>query len=76
MNIDNISVKQYKSRNDLVSNDYLSFLCDKIAKLTKSIPTNKLEKIDGALDNIPTFGDHKHLLQYNYNVKQLKQIAK
>lgn len=76
MNIDNINVKNYKSRNDAVSNDYLSFLCDKISKLTKSIPTIKSEKIDGEIETIPSFDDHNHLLKYNYNVKQLKQIAK
>jgi len=34
------------------------------------------EKINGNLDDIPYFNDYKRLLEYNYNLKQLKQIAK
>jgi hypothetical protein len=74
-NAANINAKN-KTKNEVVSNDYLSFLCDKITKLTKSIPTNKLEKIDGELEIIPNFNDYHLLYKYNYNLKQLKQIAK
>jgi hypothetical protein len=74
-NTTNINPK-YKTKNEIISNDYLSFLCDKICKLTKNIQINKLEKIDGELETIPNFNDFQHLLIYNYNVKQLKQIAK
>jgi hypothetical protein len=76
MSIDSINAKYYKSRNEVVSNEYLSFLCDKISKLTKSIPANKLVKIDGDLKTIPRFKEHNDLLKHNFNLKQLKQIAK
>ena len=75
MSIANINAT-HKTKNENISNDYLSFLCDKISKLTKNIPINKLEKIDGELETIPSFNDYQHLLKLNYNVKQLKQIAK
>jgi hypothetical protein len=36
----------------------------------------KIQKTNGDLDEIPKFNDYKLLLKYNYNLKQLKQMAK
>jgi hypothetical protein len=70
MNIDSI---QTKTKNDTV-NDYYSQLCD---KLTNNVNlSKKLEKIDDADIYIPKFGESEYLLRYNYNVNQLKLIAK
>ena len=74
MSVDNINVKQNKTRNDLVNNDYLHFLGHKISENLQM--SKKLEKIDGELDSIPKFNEYDILLKYNYNIKQLKQIAK
>ena len=68
------NVKLYKSRNDITNNDYFNFLGDKISKNIQ-LP-KKLDKIDGELEIVPNFNDYEILLKYNYNIKQLKQIAK
>lgn len=56
-----------------ITTDYLvhfeTLFNEKIKKIKK---TNKIE---GELTNIPTFDDHLIFLTYNYNVKQLRQIA-
>lgn len=68
------NAKFAKSRNDNMSNDYFMFLGDKISKKLQF--SKKLEKIDGELETIPDFDEYELLLKYNYNIKQLKQIAK
>jgi len=65
--------RTYKSKNSGISNDYLFFLEYKISKNVE-IPKN-VDKID-ELVLIPGFNNYDILLKYNYNLKQLKQIAK
>lgn len=74
MSTDIFKVKIIKSRTDNINNDYLNFLGDKISNNFKII--KKLEKLDGELESIPNFNEYELLLKYNYNIKQLKQIAK
>lgn len=66
-----------KRRNEFVNNDYFSVICENVSsKLLKNFSTNKLEKINDELDFIPIFSEYNLMLKYNYNIKQLKQIAK
>lgn len=65
-----------KSRNDTMNNDYSSFLIDKMEKRMSKERINKLEKIDGEVDTTLNFNEFNLLLKYNYNIKQLKHIAK
>jgi len=74
MSVENINSKTSKTRNDVVNNDYVSFLADKVSKNFPLL--KKLDKIDGELESIPNFNEYELLLKYNYNIKQLKQIAK
>lgn len=74
MNPEVIDVKQTKIRNNNIDNDYLIFLSTKVTKNLQL--ENKSEKIDGELDSIPGINEYNMLLKYNYNIKQLKQIAK
>ena len=78
MTTDIDTVNQNKSRNDLTNNDYLNFLESKMSnKISDSkYLSKKLDKIDGELESIPRFNEYNLLLKYNYNLKQLKQIAK
>ena len=76
MSIENINASHYKRQNELIINEYLVFLCDKISKLTKNKSIKRQEKIDGELVTIPNFNDYQMVLKYNYNIKQLKQISK
>lgn len=71
----NISnVKSGNRINDITTHDYFCFLYDKITK--NLLMSKKLYKIDGELESTPNFNEYKLLLKYNYNIKQLKQIAK
>jgi hypothetical protein len=74
MNVDFPNEKHTKSKNDN-TNDYFNILCDNVSK---KIPVlKKLEKIDEDLsDHIPNFNESEFLIRYNYNVNQLKLIAK
>ena len=49
-------------------------MSDKISKNLQI--SKKLEKIDGDLELIPNFNEYNLLLKFNYNIKQLKSIAK
>jgi hypothetical protein len=62
----------YNSKNDNY-NDYLYLLENKIFKKIE-IPKN-LIKIN-EVEIIPNFKNYEVILKYNYNIKQLKQIAK
>jgi hypothetical protein len=57
----------------LSDSNYLKFLDD---KLLNKLKLQKIEKINNELNIIPKFNEHDLLLKYNYNLKQLKQIAK
>ena len=67
-------IKLYRHKNDMTNNDYFNFLGDKVSNKIQ-LP-KKLDKIDGELETIPKFNEYGLLLKYNYNLKQLKQIAK
>jgi hypothetical protein len=71
-----ISANSSKSRNDNINNDYFSFLNDKMIKRMSIEKINKLEKIDGEVEISLNFNEYNFLLKYNYNIKQLKHIAK
>jgi hypothetical protein len=65
--------KTYKTKYSGVDNDYLFFLEHNISKNIE-IPKN-LDKID-KIEIMPNFNNYDVLLKYNYNLKQLKQMAK
>jgi hypothetical protein len=65
--------KRTYSKNDNINNDYLLFL---EYRVSKNINISKnLDKID-EVEMMPNFTNYEVLLKYNYNIKQLKQIAK
>jgi hypothetical protein len=65
--------KRTYSKNDNINNDYLLFL---ECRVSKNINISKnLDKID-EVEMMPNFTNYEVLLKYNYNIKQLKQIAK
>ena len=76
MSVGFANCKQYNNDNKYnVSYDNIfNFLYDKISKTLQF--SKKMEKIDGELDTLPKFEEYNFLLNYNYNIKQLKQIAK
>jgi len=65
--------KTHKTKYGSVDNDYLFFLEHNISKNIE-IPKN-LDKID-EIKIMPNFNNYDVLLKYNYNLKQLKQMAK
>ena len=67
------SEKSNKKRN---VNDYCNLLGDKIFNEVKNFKDIKQHKIDGELGLIPNFNEYELLLKFNYNINQLKQIAK
>jgi hypothetical protein len=62
------------TKNELTTNDYFNILCEKISKHLQ--PSKKMEKLDNETIYIPKFNESAYLLRYNYNVQQLKLIAK
>lgn len=54
--------------------DYYDIICNKYIK-TPTI-MKKLEKIEGENIHIPNFHEYEMLTRFNYNVQQLKNIAK
>lgn len=73
-----MSNKQIIADKIPIINDAISEYYDTIAKkfLKNYTPSKKLEKIESENINIPTFHEYELLSRYNYNVQQLKQIAK
>jgi hypothetical protein len=58
------------------NSDYFNNIIDDIYNNNvKLFSTNKLKKIDNEIMCIPNFSEHNMLLQYNYNVQQLKSIV-
>ena len=58
------------------NSDYFNNIIDDIYNNNvKLFSTNKLKKIDNEMMCMPNFSEHNMLLQYNYNVQQLKSIA-
>jgi hypothetical protein len=63
-----------KTKKDNNVNEYFADICDIISK--KIQISKKLEKIDNEYLCIPNFNEAELLLRYNYNIQQLKLIAK
>jgi len=74
MSNESIIIKNIKNKCDTNAQDYFLNICDEIAK--NIIPSKKLEKIETENINVPKFHESGMLLKYNYNVQQLKLIAK
>jgi hypothetical protein len=75
MSINNIYTTQLTSRNDNLSNYYLTHLYEKVSK-NCICTSKKLEKKDTDLDYVPKYNEYNLLLKFNYNVQQLKLFAK
>ena len=69
------NTKQCVSINAIVNNDFLNDIYDKIYALTKNITKHVLKKIEGDILCVPKFHEYKMIIQYNYNVQQLKTMA-
>ena len=63
-----------KISNKTINHDMENYLLENISKNVEL--TNKLIKVDENSYYIPNFNEYNFLLKYNYNVKQLKTIAK
>jgi hypothetical protein len=77
----NLPIKNVKSSEYLRSPDNLheyingiNLKCQKIMQNLK--PSKKLKKVNDDEISIPTYSNYATLLEYDYNVKQLKQFAK
>ena len=65
-------MNSYKNNNDNINN-YLFYLeCNTLKNITISKNIDRINEIE----TIPNINNYEDLLKYNYNVKQLKQIAK
>ena len=65
-------MNSYKNNNDNINN-YLFFLeCNTSKNITISKNVDRINEIE----TIPNINNYEDLLKYNYNVKQLKQLAK
>ena len=71
MSITRLSPSEAKHNNSEFFNNMLDNTYNNSVKL---LTTNKLKKIDNDLMCVPNFNEHNMLLQYNYNVQQLKSI--
>ena len=71
----NLNAKIHKKVN---TDDFLNDLLDRCySEMKKDIkPLKKIDKIEGELTIIPKFNQYNMLCQYNYNVQQLKSLAK
>ena len=63
------------SSSAIINADYLNNIYDSIYTNVKMKSWNKLEKIDSETMIIPRFNEFNMMLQYNYNVQQLKTIV-
>jgi hypothetical protein len=54
--------------------EYLNDIYDSIYTNVKMKSWNKLEKVETETMSIPKFNEYNMILQYNYNVQQLKSI--
>jgi hypothetical protein len=62
----------YKNKNDNINNYFFFLECNTSKNITIS---KKVDRID-EIKTIPNINNYEDLLKYNYNAKQLKQIAK
>ena len=58
-----------------INAEYLNDIYDSIYTNVKMKSWNKLEKVDSETMSIPKFNEFNMILQYNYNVQQLKTIV-
>jgi hypothetical protein len=72
-NISGIGKKMNANKGDILS-EYYELISDKCVK-NISFP-KKMEKIENENINIPKFHEYEMMTRYNYNVQQLKIIAK
>jgi hypothetical protein len=80
MSLTSTSNKKFVTRsvsnaNAIMNADYLNNIYDNIYTNVKTKTWNKLEKVDSETMSIPKFEEHNMILQYNYNVQQLKTIV-
>lgn len=61
--------------NAVTNTEYLNDIFDNIYNNVKMKSWNKLGKVDSETMTIPKFNEHNMILQYNYNVQQLKTIV-
>ncbi len=61
--------------NTVTNTEYLNDIFDNIYNNVKMKSWNKLEKVDSETMTIPKFNEYNMIIQYNYNVQQLKTIA-
>jgi hypothetical protein len=67
-----------KNKNDNNINDYYNLLCENISKKIPELKKmEKMEKKEEDLnEHVPNFNEFGFLIKYNYNLHQLKTIAK
>jgi hypothetical protein len=70
----NVKIVNY-STNAIMNADYLNDIYDSIYTNVKMKSWNKLEKVDNDMMYVPKFEEFNMILQYNYNVQQLKKIV-
>ena len=70
--------KLIKNKNDNNINEYYNFLCENVTnKMPELKKIEKMEKIDEEInEHVPNFNEFGFLIRYNYNLQQLKTIAK
>lgn len=68
--------KKQNIHENIVINDNVNDYCDAIANRYIKTTTKKMEKIDSENLHIPLFHQHEMMTRFNYNLQQLKQIAK
>jgi hypothetical protein len=69
------STRSSANMNANMNAEYLNDIYDSIYTNVKMKTWNKLEKVDSETMLIPKFKEHDMILQYNYNVQQLKTIV-
>jgi hypothetical protein len=70
----NDNIQDNKNKNDNNVNEYFNTICDNVSK--RIHPSEKVEKVETENLYIPTVNESVLLLKYNYNIQQLKLIAK
>lgn len=71
--MNNIIENTYENTDDKLQN-YINYLNDKCYELIKN--EKKLKKVDNDVVSIPKYNNYSILLEYNYNVNNLKQFSK
>lgn len=68
--------KKHNTHENAVINDSVSDYYDTIANRYTKVPSKKMEKVDSENMHIPEFHENDMMTRFNYNLQQLKQIAK